>query len=226
MNVLVAEDDFRVAEIHRHYLQELPGIKYVERTANANETLLKLKDWPVDLLLLDVYLPDKLGTEMMEDFKKENPDLQIILITAATDMDIVKKAYLSGAVDYLVKPIALERLAEAVKKAEANLKILQSEGEATQKIVDDLFQAKRLKLEKVEDYPKGIDQLTLEKVKVVLEEQREGMAAEEVGQAIGVSRTTSRRYLEYLISVGEAKAELAYGIVGRPERKYVLQKKI
>ncbi len=68
--------------------------------------------------------------------------------------------------------------------------------------------------------PKGIDRLTLEKVRHLLQEQQDGITAEALGKQFGASRTTSRRYLEYLISIDEAKAELEYGIVGRPERKY------
>ncbi len=54
----------------------------------------------------------------------------------------------------------------------------------------------------------------------LLKQQNEGITAEELGKLLGASRTTSRRYLEYLISIHEVKAELVYGIVGRPERKY------
>src|SRR5699024_1183111 len=104
-------------------------IDHIERTSNANETLQKLKEHKFDILLLDVYLPDELGTNMIEAFKKENPSIQIILITAATDMEILKKAYFSGVVDYLVKPIALERLADAIHKAMKNVKLIQTSEE-------------------------------------------------------------------------------------------------
>lgn len=225
MNVLVAEDDFRVADIHCQYLQGLNGVNFVKRTATAQETLNEVKAWQPDLVLLDVYLPDNLGVNMMEALKKECPKLQVILITAATDIEILRKAYHFGAVDYLVKPIALGRLAEAVEKAEKNKKILQSKGEITQQLVDELFHSKPKTGKEAGELPKGIDQLTLDKVKSLLKQQKEGITAEALGKLLGASRTTSRRYLEYLISVNEAHAELVYGIVGRPERKYQLYEK-
>ncbi|WP_152656952.1 response regulator [Oceanobacillus sp. CFH 90083] len=221
MNILVAEDDYRVADIHCQYLEESLGVNHIERTANAKETLEKLRERPFDLLLLDVYLPDELGTNMIEVYKKENPSLQIILITAATDKKILEKAYLSGVIDYLVKPIALERLAEAVKNAIDNINLIQSSEEITQQLADQLFQSKHKGNGKQQEYPKGIDELTLKKVKDVLQKSSEGMTAEKVGKKLGVSRTTARRYLEYLISVEYVRAELEYG-VGRPERKYVI----
>lgn len=219
MNVLVAEDDYRVVEIHCQYLQKFKEIHHIERTANAKETLQKLKEHKFDILLLDVYLPDELGTNMIEAFKKENPSIQIILVTAATDMEILKKAYFSGVVDYLVKPIALERLADAIHKAMKNVKLIQTSEEISQELADQLFQSQNN--ETKQEYPKGIDEITLNKVKDALKQSQRAMTAEEMGKKIGVSRTTARRYLEYLISTNVVRAELEYGI-GRPERKYII----
>lgn len=222
MNVLIAEDDYRVADIHCQYLKSLQEIQNVKRSANAKELLLDAEKWQPDLVLLDVYLPDELGVNLINQLKQICPRLQVILITAATEMDILKKAYQAGIVDYLVKPIALERLAEAVDKAERNQKILGSNTEVTQHVADKLFRLQPTRQTGAQDLPKGIDQITLDKVKELLKEQEEGITAEALGQLLGASRTTSRRYLEYLISIKEARAELVYGIVGRPERKYLL----
>ncbi|TDL31997.1 response regulator [Jeotgalibacillus sp. S-D1] len=223
MNVLIAEDDYRVADIHCQYLKSLQVIQDVKRSANAKELLLDAEKWQPDLVLLDVYLPDELGVNMINQLKQICPRLQIILITAATEMEILKKAYQAGIVDYLVKPIALERLAEAVDKAERNQKILGSNTEVTQNLADKLFRLQPTRQTGAQDLPKGIDQITLDKVKELLKDQEEGITAEALGQLLGASRTTSRRYLEYLISIKEARAELVYGIVGRPERKYLLK---
>ncbi|WP_226916932.1 hypothetical protein [Halomonas sp. FME65] len=45
-------------------------------------------------------------------------------------------------------------------------------------------------------------------------------SAEEVGAAMGASRTTARRYLEYMTGTGTLVAEVSYGSIGRPERRY------
>ena len=68
--------------------------------------------------------------------------------------------------------------------------------------------------------PKGIDKLTLEKIREVLAGTDTLFSAEEVGTLIGASRTTARRYLEYLVSTKELLAQVSYGSVGRPERRY------
>lgn len=84
----------------------------------------------------------------------------------------------------------------------------------------DLLFSKGNKQNSEKGFPKGIDEITLGKVKAVLQAKRNGLSAEEVSKEIGASRITARRYLEYLSSVNELKAEVVYGIVGRPERKY------
>ena len=134
-------------------------------------------------------------------------------------MEILKKAYFSGVVDYLVKPIALERLTDAIHKAMKNVKLIQTSEEISQELADQLFQSQNN--ETKQEYPKGIDEITLNKVKDALKQSQRAMTAEEMGKKIGVSRTTARRYLEYLISTNVVRAELEYGI-GRPERKYII----
>jgi len=220
MNVLIAEDDYRVADIHCQYVKSLKQVNEVKTVATAKETLLELKSWQPDLILLDVYLPDQTGIDLIHQLKEECLTVQVILITAATDISILKDAYNLGVIDYLVKPIELQRLSDAIEKVSRNNLVLNSQQKITQTMADQLFQFKNIKKIDGNHLPKGIDQLTLEKVRELLQQQKEGITAEELGKLLGASRTTSRRYLEYLISIREAKAELVYGIVGRPERKY------
>ena len=69
--------------------------------------------------------------------------------------------------------------------------------------------------------PKGIDVLTLAKVRQEFKGvPPEGFSAEEMGARIGASRSTARRYLEYMTTTKEVWADLIYGTVGRPERRY------
>ncbi|MGY0691923.1 HTH domain-containing protein [Virgibacillus sp. FSP13] len=72
--------------------------------------------------------------------------------------------------------------------------------------------------------PKGIDSITLNDIRQLLKSNRQnGITAVELGKQVGTSRSTARRYLEYLVSIKEARPTLKYGNVGRPERQYVLR---
>ena len=80
-------------------------------------------------------------------------------------------------------------------------------------------------LSKFQELPKGIDRLTLEKVQQILSSvQSPGLTSEEVASQIGASRTTVRRYLEYLVSQMNLDVDISYGGVGRPERRYFRKK--
>ncbi|WP_084167644.1 response regulator [Shouchella lehensis] len=217
---MIAEDDYHVAGIHEKFLQQLPDIHVVAKAQTANETIQLVNRYQPDLVLLDVYLPDQLGVDVVEQLYEVAPHVQIILITAATEKDIFTEALHLGVIDYLIKPIAFERLKEAIEKAQAQSKQLKQSPRITQALADSFFLRVKDNSDKESELPKGIDRLTLEKVRHLLSKQQDGITAEALGKEFGASRTTSRRYLEYLISIDEAKAELEYGIVGRPERKY------
>ncbi|MEH7117518.1 response regulator [Neobacillus vireti] len=217
----IAEDDFRVADIHEKFLKKFKEIEVVGKALNGSETLNLLSEKVIDLLILDVYMPDKLGVDLLPMIRERFPTVGIIMITAATDKLFLEKALSYGVENYLIKPVNRERFDEVILEFIKKYALLASTQEVNQQFVDQLFGKKMLdNLVKGTGLPKGIDEITLGKVKNVLLNKNQGLSADEVGKEIGASRITARRYLEYLSSNHEAKAEVVYGIVGRPERKY------
>jgi CitB family two-component system response regulator CitT len=143
------------------------------------------------------------------------------MITAATEKAFLEKALGYGVEHYLIKPVNRERFDEVILEYIKKYALLTSGQDIDQNYVDLLFGNKMTeKVGKGTGLPKGIDEITLGKVKTALQVKNQGLSAEEVGKEIGASRITARRYLEYLSSIKEAKTEVVYGIVGRPERKY------
>jgi two-component system CitB family response regulator len=124
-----------------------------------------------------------------------------------------------GVVDYLLKPVMFPRLESALKKYVSQKHQFTHTNDLDQTIVDRMFRSSSSHESTVNRLPKGIDGVTLEKIKALFN-QPESLTADEAGEKIGASRTTARRYLEYLISTGELEADLNYGTVGRPERSY------
>ena len=92
----IAEDDFRVAEIHEKFLKKFKEIEVVGKALNGVGTLKLLTEESLDLLLLDVYMPDMLGTELLPIIRERFPKVSIIMITAATDKLFVEKALSYG----------------------------------------------------------------------------------------------------------------------------------
>ncbi|MFS0605124.1 response regulator [Peribacillus frigoritolerans] len=222
IRAVIAEDDFRVADIHEKFLKNFDEIEVVGKAVNAKKTLRILEQKSPDLLLLDVYMPDQLGTDLLPDIRKKFPNVDIIMITAATDKEQLEKALHYGVENYLIKPVEMKRFNQVIEEYLKKVHLMKSKQEIDQDFVD-LILKKGSSVSEPNDgqaLPKGVDEITLAKVIEVLEGSDIGLSAEQVSGQIGASRTTARRYLEYLISVKKCKAEVVYGVVGRPERRY------
>lgn len=222
LKVAIAEDDFRVAELHEKFLSKINGVELVGKAKSGRETLELVNRVSIDLLLLDIYMPDMLGIDLIEIIKKKNPKIGMIMITAANEKSMVETALQIGVFDYIIKPVKIERFIAAIERYKYAKYQLEDQQEIEQAVLDHYFGYIHQQAAPSKSTPKGIDPLSLEKVKTIMSSYTLGMTAEEMGEKMGASRTTARRYLEYLISIGEGKAELEYGIVGRPERVYYL----
>ncbi len=223
IKVAIAEDDFRVANIHEQFIKKLEGVQMIDKALNAAQTIELLAKGETDLILLDNYMPDECGAALLPAIRERFPEVDVIMITAATEKTVVEASLKYGVVDYLIKPVTFERFQHAIKSYLERKAFIQKNESYNQAMIDEYFHRKDLSEDETEKtpLPKGIDQLTLGKVeKLLLCNSGNGWTAEQIGEQMGASRTTARRYLEYLISMDKAKAELEYGMVGRPERKY------
>ncbi|MDV6251162.1 response regulator [Vibrio sp. EA2] len=217
--VMIIEDDLAIAELHHKYLSQLPGLEVVGIATTRMEAEMQLEILKPDLLLMDVYLPDGTGLEILNTLRAKNQTCDVILITAARDVDTLQTAMRGGVVDYLLKPIMFPRLEVALKKYLSQRERLDVAGSLDQSLVDKMLQSNSVTDTAAKRLPKGIDSVTLDKIRDLFT-GGEMLTADEAGEKIGASRTTARRYLEYLISAGELEADLNYGTVGRPERCY------
>lgn len=221
LRVAIAEDDFRIAQVQERFLLEVDGVEVVGKALNAKETLGMLKEKKVDLLLLDIYMPDEMGTDLLPKIRAQFPQVDVIVVTAATEKNIVEICLRNGVVNYLIKPVMMESFINAIKQYQEKKELFSTHEEVDQSFIDAYFGHVRTKPKADKSLPSGIDGITLQKSKDILKSIK-GITIEEMGQQMGVSRTTARRYLEYLVSTGECHVEYDYGIIGRPERKYYL----
>lgn len=220
-SVLIAEDDPRIAEIHRHFTEKVAGFS-VCGIAGTLEDAEKMSELlKPNLILLDLYFPKGLGTEILWKLRSRRQATDVILITAAKELEPLQEAMHGGVFDYILKPVMFPRFQEALKRFGEHHQQLQIENTLNQQDIDRLLHPYKGANPGEPVYPKGIDPLTLKKIRTVFDQPHpDGHSADEVGRQIGASRTTARRYLEYLTAAGQLTAELIYGAVGRPERKY------
>tara|TARA_Y100001956_G_scaffold81945_1_gene101104 strand:- start:1148 stop:1840 length:693 start_codon:yes stop_codon:yes gene_type:complete len=217
--VMIIEDDIAIAQLHQKYLEQMGNYEVIGISTSKMEANIQLEILKPDLILLDVHLPDGSGLDVLNELRRENLSCDVILITAARDVETLQQAMRGGVVDYLLKPVMFPRLESALSKYLEQKHQLNHASDLDQTIVDKMLQSPALSEPTVNRLPKGIDGVTLDKIKALFVDPI-SLTADEAGEKIGASRTTARRYLEYLISTGELEADLNYGSVGRPERCY------
>ena len=221
-SVLVVDDDFMVAKIHTRYLATVSGFRVVGTVHTGTEALAALTELHPDLMLLDVYLPDMTGIEVLRRARQDFPDVDVIVVTAARELDTVREAMQGGAVSYLVKPFEYQALGERLEHYRRTRSALSTSDVADQKQIDQLF---GLPAESgVTDHaelPKGLSRETALSVMTILTKD-EAISATECAERIGLSRVSARRYLEHLERTNVVEVTLKYG-VGRPERLYRLR---
>ncbi|CAM3705035.1 Transcriptional regulatory protein CitT [Vibrio aerogenes CECT 7868] len=222
IELLIADDDQQNAEIQRRFVERVDGFE-TRGVAHSLDELHDLMDvFQPDLVLLDNHFPTGTGIELLKSWRAQDIRTDIIMITASTEVSTLKSAMACGVFDYILKPLVFERLKRALEGYSAHHDKLQQMTALMQSDVDGLFHpASGSAQTSVSRLPKGIDGLTLDKIRQVLTSWDHQITAEALGQRIGASRTTARRYLEHLVSTGEVHAEVSYGSVGRPERQYL-----
>ncbi|MGK5533389.1 response regulator [Streptomyces sp. URMC 129] len=217
IRVLVVEDDPLAAEAHRQYVARVPGFT-VCGTAHTGAQAQRLMDHTaVDLLLLDLYLPDGHGLRLVRALRAAGHHADVIAVTSARDLAVVREGVSLGVVQYVLKPFAFATLRDRLVRYAA---FRAAVGEAAgQEEVDQALSA--LRAPRPAALPKGMSGATLAAVTRVLRGAGEdGVTASAAGEAAGISRITARRYLEHLVDAGRAERRPRYGHVGRPELYY------
>jgi len=224
-SVWIIEDDFRVAKIHADYVHNIKGFIVTENLRTGKETIEKLKTTSSlpEIILTDLYIPDVEGSSLVSHIRHLYPSIKIIVISAATEISLIKDIMDLGISDYLIKPFEEQRLQRAFQKYLQEHHLFQNSKNVTQKDLDSLFYRESTnKIIDEETFVKGIDLHTLHIVKSIFEDLKtQELTASQLSELIGSSRSTARRYLEYLVGEQFLQTKLIYGTVGRPERKYV-----
>ena len=216
--VLVVDDDFMVAEIHRRFVDKTPGFTTVGVARTAAEALESVRTAHPDLVLLDVYLPDMSGLDVLQRLRAEGNAVGVIMITAAREIDTVSRALHGGASDYLVKPFDYTQLQEKLENFRRRARALESQSGADQSLIDSLFGGKG-KNPDPSRLPKGLSAETGRLVLDILRSKGE-LSSTECAELAGLSRVSVRRYLEHYLSEGLLEVRLEYGGAGRPVRRY------
>ena len=207
------------ARAHASNVQRVPGFELTGVARSGVEAIRLLEREPTDLLLLDMHLPDVHGLELLQRIRRAGHLCDVIAVTSARDVAVVKQAVALGVVQYVLKPFAFAGLRAKLEQYAAYRAELPAEGEVEQQQVDQLLTTLRAS-SSAENLPKGLSPETLRVITDHLREAERGLSATEVAQATGTSRVTARRYLEHLADRGLVDKEPRYGGSGRPVVDY------
>lgn len=220
IKVLIVEDDPMVAEINKKYTESINDFKVIKICDNGQDAMSYLKDNPLDLIILDIYMPKLNGIEFLKELRRFNSKLDVIMVTAADEGEKLKEVLNLGVIDYLIKPFEYERFKEALSKFKQMNELFTTKSILRQEDVDNIT----VNSTYINSYlEKGINERTLQRVKEYLKNNKnEYYTCEEISDDMKLSRVTIRRYLEYMKKIGRVERDVQYGDVGRPRIKYKL----
>jgi response regulator of citrate/malate metabolism len=229
IRVLVVEDEPVASAAHAAYVGRLEGFILAGTAPDGQSALRLLSEFQasgnaVELVLLDMNLPDLHGLDIARRMRAAGLLADIIAITAVRELAIVRSAVAIGVVQYLIKPFTYATFADKLSSYRLFRQQLASPGPgsakagASQSDVDQAFASLRAPSEM--PLPKGLSVSTLESVQEFMRGRSDAVSATEVMDALGMSRVTARRYLEYLADAGTASRSPRYGTPGRPENEY------
>lgn len=218
IRTVIVEDDVHVASIHRGYLERVGGFAVVGEARTVEEAVALIEGLHVDLVILDIYLPDGSGLDVLRRIRATGrTHVDVIAITAARDVDTLREALRGGAYHYLVKPFEFNAFREKLESYAAMRSQMARIREVDQAEVDRVVGTLRSGSPAL---PKGLSAATLDLVLRTLRDARTDLSAADLAARTGLSRVTSRRYLDHLVRSGKVELTLRYGSAGRPEHRY------
>ncbi len=219
-DVVIVEDEPYLAGLHRDFIEQNFQLRVVGIAATIAQARQLLEQHQPQLVLLDNYLPDGQGVDLIDSPLLKSFDCSVIFITAASDMQTCSHAMRSGAFDYIIKPVSFHRLRSSLERFMQLIKTLRHVKVVDQSALDRLYNLPAINTPSTPS-TKGIEPNTLDKVQRIFTAHPEvSWSVEQVVEEVGISKTTGRRYLEYCVEMGFIGVEMQYGNIGHPRRLY------
>ena len=228
IKVIIVEDDPMVREINIKFLSKVEGFQVVGESSNIEGAKRIINNIEANLILLDVFLPDGKGLDLLKWIRLKEIQVDTILVTADKGRTSVDEAFKYGAVDYLIKPFKYERFKEALSKYRERFNRFKKLDSLDQEIIDEyIFKTvpgNKLQKQDEIEINKGLNIKTYNKIVQFMKGNKEAkLTAEEIANGSGLARVTARRYLEKMGEEGKVDIVQEYGRIGRPTNFYIIK---
>jgi response regulator of citrate/malate metabolism len=221
IDVVVLEDDLMVLELHRQYVNRIRHYRLRGYAQNGLEGIELIGRIRPHLAIVDIYMPGMDGLQLLKHIRSQDWNVDVILVTAAHDLESVNQGIRYGAADYIVKPFTFRRFKKALDNYRLHFEKLRSTvSQLTQQEID-LLRTKTI-ADSAASLPKGFRRTTLDVIVELLQQIDGSFTVKEVSGRLGISRVTVGRYLSYLCWKGYLREVPSYGLVGRPSYMYHL----
>ncbi|MDQ0779263.1 response regulator of citrate/malate metabolism [Streptomyces aurantiacus] len=220
IDVLVVDDDFMVARVHHAFVDRVRPFRVVGVASTGEQAVRAVDELHPDLVLLDLYLPDLFGLDVIPRLRTAGHDCDVMVISAAREAETVRGAVRHGVVDYLLKPFEFEDLRSRLERYAVQRGRLLATVVHGQADVDRVLAGAAVPTSAAATLPKGMSVETAALIERTLRSAENTLSAAECATLAGISRVSARRYLEHFHGTGSADVTLRYGAAGRPERRY------
>lgn len=208
--VAIVEDDYMISMLNRSFTEKDKRFQVVKEFSSGRKALAWILTHPIDLVILDVYMPLLNGAELLRELRIRGSKVDVIVVTAAHETNTLSELLKMGIVDYLVKPFTAQRFQQALDGFCQQRAALEGKERVNQSDIDKL-----LFVSPKQCIPKGLQEKTLDKIRSEIF-QTEGQTCEAIAVKTGLSVVTARRYLNFMLESGEAESRINYDTGGRP----------
>lgn len=225
INVLIVDDDAMVAELNRLYVARVPGFRCSGSASTLSQAQEMINDpqQEIDLVLLDVYMQQDSGLDLLPTIRESGLAIDVIMITSAADAATVQTAMHYGVVDYLIKPFQFPRFEEALTTWREKRKLITGQPYYEQADVDRLLHGGAPEASDARKLPKGLTAQTLRTLCQWIDAHPDvEFSTDELAAAVNISRVSCRKYLIWLAQINILYTTIHYGATGRPVYRYRL----
>jgi len=221
VQVFIVEDDPMVSTICKNFIEKVNPYTVVGISGDETDALDKIRTLKPQLVLLDLHLNKGSGMNLLKTMRKENLNVDVLLMTASKDSATVCEAFRYGAVDYLIKPFDFDRLRQGLRSFLKFVDLTLENKDIEQDEIDQFqFTSESSSTGSLSSLPKGVHYMTLNQLNEYLEAQENALSCQQISHALSLSKITTWRYLEYLVERGKVEVSLEYGMIGRPTKLY------